>query len=47
MGRECATRDRLGYRAFTVLIVVNAAAAPTGTLAWTMPDDDPEDLADA
>jgi hypothetical protein len=75
--RERAIRDRLGYRAFTVLILVNAAVAgflftgvrmphlgahvgllllsltlgaaavPTGTLAWTMPDDDPEDLADA
>jgi hypothetical protein len=30
-----------------VLTVVSAAAVPTGTLARTMPDDDPEDLADA
>ena len=76
--RERAIRDRLGYRAFTVLILVNAAVAaflltvsgarlphlglhaallllaltlgvaagPTAALAWTMPDDDPEDLAD-
>jgi hypothetical protein len=75
--RERAIRDRLGFRAFTVLIMVNTgvagvlvtgvtmphlglhagllllsvtlgvAAAPTAALAWTMPDDDPEDLADA